>query len=87
MSSAARGDGDGVSVAVDRQPEEMAGEDAAVAQGTSSPGYHSCVPNLRGGGHGAGAGTSTPWIPPLAPTLTLQLPLPLHPPPPPGRSG
>jgi len=60
MSSVVRGDG--VSVAVDRHPEEVVGEDAAVAQGTSSPGYHSSIPNLQGGGHKVGAGPSVPQL-------------------------
>lgn len=44
MSSVAWGDG--ISVAVERQPEEAVGDDAAVAQGAASPGYHSPVPSL-----------------------------------------
>lgn len=59
MSSVVRGDG--VSVAVERQPEDVVGEDAAVAQGMSSPGYHTSIPNLQGGGDlGVGAGDSMP---------------------------
>lgn len=88
MSSVVRGDG--VSVAVERQPEDVVGEDAAVAQGVSSPGYHTSIPSLQGGDHRVGAGGSTPG--PQAPKLTPQLPLPPHPPlpppcPPPGCTG
>lgn len=41
--------GDGVRVAVDRQPEDAVGEDAAVAQATSSAPYHASIPNLWSG--------------------------------------
>lgn len=88
MSSVVRGEG--VSVAVERQPEEVVGEDAAVAQGMSSPGYHTSIPSLQGGDHRVAAWGGMPGL--RAPTLTLGLPLPLHPPlplpsPPPGHTG